>query len=148
MVSIVSLSPLLNGSANVIPVVYWESLAFLASGTSSDYLQFPLPHCYIPPLHFLTLCTSPPPHTPDPAPPPLIFPPPLLSLPGPCYHYPSMIIFFPFLSRTEAYTLCFPFILSCIWSVAILSFGANIHLSASTHDVCCFVTGLPPDDIF
>ena len=69
--------------------------------------------------------------------------PPLLSLPGPCYHYPSMIIFFPFLSRTEAYTLCFPFILSCIWSVAILSFGANIHLSVGVYHVCSFVIGLP-----
>ena len=70
MVSIVSLSPLLGVSANVIPVVSWESLAFLASETFwwltlaphspllHTSVQFPdpsyfshlLPHLILPPF--------------------------------------------------------------------------------------------------
>ena len=37
-------------------------------GFFNDYPQFPIPHCYIPPLNFLTLCTSLSFPTPDPAP--------------------------------------------------------------------------------
>jgi hypothetical protein len=60
---------------------------------------------------------------------------------------PSMGILFPLLRRIEVSTLWSSFLLSfmcfanCI--LGILSFWANIHLSASAYHVCSFVIGLP-----
>jgi hypothetical protein len=92
MVSPGSLSPLLDISANVLPVEFsgiWEFL--LASP------QLSLPHYYIPSFKILTLYTSPP-SPPISEPDPLSSPPPL-SLPDPFLSLLSKIIFFPLLNH-------------------------------------------------
>ena len=144
MVSIDFPFPLLDISANVIPVGFWEPLAFLAS--EKFWRLPPVPnHCYTPLFNFLTLCiyTLSPPIL-DPAP---FFSPPPLFIPSPSYPLPTMIILFPFLTRTNTSTLCSSFVLSFIWSVScnvgILSLFSNIHLSLNTYHVCSFVTDLP-----
>ena len=85
-------------------------------GLSSGYSQTPIPTCYTPPFKFLTLCIptlSPP--TPDPAP----FLCSSSSLPNTFLPLPPMNILFPFLSRTQASTLCSSF-LGFIWSVSCI----------------------------
>ena len=113
MVSIVSLSPLLNGSANVIPVVYWESLAFLASGNFWWLLPVshpPLLHSSVqfPDTLYIFPVSS---HTWSY--PTFSFPSPLFFL-SPFHPLLPVIILFPFLSRTEASTLWSYFLLSWI----------------------------------
>ena len=103
-------------------------------GLFSIYLQFPIPYCYIFLFNFLSLCTSLLP-IPIPYSAPSYFLPPPLSLPDFSLPLPPMIILFPFLSRTKAFTLWSSFFLNFIWSVScivgILSFFHNIHLSVS-----------------
>jgi hypothetical protein len=59
----------------------------------------------------------------------------------------SMGILFPILRRIEVSTLWSSFFLSFMYFgnciLGILSFWANIHLSASSYHVCSFLTGLP-----
>jgi hypothetical protein len=114
-------------------------------GLSGCYPQSPPPHCYITLFNFLTLYTS------FPSPPipilPLFSPPPLLFLPSPSQPLLPLIILIPLLSRTEASTLWFSFLLSFMWSVSCImgipQSLPNIHLSVSTYHVCSFMTELP-----
>jgi len=142
MVSTGSFSPLLGISANVVPVGFWESLAFLASGTIwwlspvlhppllHNTVQFPDP-LYISPVSSHTWFCA---HFP--------LPPPLSNSlsPSTSPHY-----FVSPLSRTEASSLWSSFFLSFVWSgsciLAILSFFlANTNLSVSTFSFLVHLT--------
>ena len=150
MVSTGYLVPLLGISAHVIPIGSWEPLAFLASGIFWWLSLVPHLLCYVPLFNFLTLCTSPP-SSPTPGPDP-IFCPHSHFLPSPSLLIHPVIILFPLLSRTEAFTFYSFFFLSFIWSmscmVGILSFFPNIYLSVSTYHVCSFVIGLPHSGLY
>jgi hypothetical protein len=74
------------------------------------------------------------------SPAPLFFHP-SLSLP-----LPTMTILFPLLGRIEAPSLGPSFLLNLIsvgYTMGILYFKANIHLSMSTYHVCTFGSELP-----
>jgi len=137
--------PPLSGdiSGNVILLGSWEVLDFLQSGTF--WLLSPVPHCYTTLLTFLTLCTSPPFLIPHSAPPfPLLI---LYFIPSPSHPLLLLIISFPLLRRTEAYTLWYSFFLDFMWSVSFIM-GiqcslTNLQLSVSTYHVCSLVTELP-----
>jgi hypothetical protein len=131
-------------SANANPMGSWESLLWHLE-LSGCYPQFPIPHCYTLLCSLLTFWTSSSPlitwFCPSFSPPLLLF---LLS---PSYNLLSLIILFPFLSKTEASTLWCFFLLSFMWSAScIMDIPCslpNIHLSVSTYHVCSFGTELP-----
>jgi hypothetical protein len=124
-------------SANVIPVVSWEPLAFLESGTFYWLFQVPYPPMlhnsfqHPDPLYFSPV-SSPTWSCPSP-------PPPSLSLPGPYLNLPPLIILFPLVCRTEAPTLWSFFFLSFVWSMVVLCiFWAFFRISTYkwVHTMC------------
>jgi len=100
MVSTASPFPLLVISANLIPVGFWESIAFLAYGTCwwlptvshppllHTAVLIPVPRYIIPFSSLMWSC-------------PLVSPPPPLFLPSPSHSLPPVSILFPFLRRLK-----------------------------------------------
>ena len=136
MISTGSPSCLWSISANFIPVGCWEVLTSWNLGLSGCYHQFPTPiaiYCCSfswPSVHLLHLL----PYLIL----PLCFDSPLFFLPSSSYPLLPLIILFPLLSRTEAFTLWSSFLLSFMWSmsciVSVPPSLPNIHLSVSTYE--------------
>ena len=144
MVSTGSPSSLLGISTNLIPVVFWEHLAFLAG----DYLQFPIPHYYkplfqIPDLLYLIPVSSHTRFSPSPCHLPSPFNLSPISLPISTAHE-----YFVPLSKNDwsnhslfFHLLCFIRSVNC--TLGIPSFWVNIHLSVSEYHLHSFETGFP-----
>jgi hypothetical protein len=103
-------------------------------GLSCCYFQFPTPYCYTPLFNFLTLCTSPPsPPIPDSS---RLSPLPLLFLPSSSHPLLPLIILYPLLSRTEAFTLRYSFHLIFMWPVSCIHTLCLISTYQKVHTMC------------